>query len=116
MNITLYAKKRQSSDGRTFYTYLGTLKKKDGTEERVQVKFREACGSPKGDACPCNIIVNKEDANLSERPYCVLVPTGESNENGEAIMREEERTGKELWVSKWSFGEAFVDHSLDDYD
>ena len=116
MNLTIYAKKRQSADGRSFYTYLATMRKKDGTEDKVQVKFREECGQPKGDTCPCNIIVDKKDANLSARPYSVLVPTGETNEDGEAIMREEERTGKELWVSKWKYGEAFVDHSLDDYD
>lgn len=116
LNLTIYAKKRTSNDGRTFYTYLTTLHNKNGMELRAQVKFREEAGQPKGDQCPCNIIVNKRDANLSKREYRVQVPTGESDENGEAIMKEDIRTSHELWVSKWVAGEAFVDHSLDDYE
>jgi hypothetical protein len=50
-----------------------------------------------------NILVNKEDANMVTSTY-VVEETGE------------ERTRRTLWVSKWSEGPAYVDHSLDDYD
>ena len=42
MELTIFAKKRQSNDGRPFFTYLSTLTRKDGEEIKVQVKFRQA--------------------------------------------------------------------------
>lgn len=103
MNLTIFAKKRKSEDGREFYTYLTTLKKKDGTELKCQVKFREACGNPKGADCPMNIIVDKNAANLSAKDI-------EREETGEIM------TVYSLWVSEWKKGEKYVDHSLDDFD
>ena len=103
MNLTIFAKKRKSEDGREFYTYLTTLKRKDGTELKCQVKFRESCGTPKGAECPMNIVVNKNAANLSAKDI-------EREETGEII------TVYSLWVSEWTKGEKYVDHSLDDFD
>lgn len=104
MNITVFSKKRQTRDGKkTFYNYIGTLKKKDGTEDTVAVKFREECGAPDPKTCPCNIIVDKGDANLSARDFV-------REDTGEVI------NVKTLWVNAWSNGAPYVDHSLDDYE
>lgn len=103
MLLTIYAKKRTTNDGgRVFYNYLSSLTKKDGTVLKVQVKFTEDAGSPKGETCPTNIEVNKEDCNLSTRTY-----TDAEGETHEAPV---------LWVSKWSKSAVeFEDHSMDDF-
>ena len=104
MQLTIFAKKGTSKEGKNFIIYLGRLVNRNtGEEVNVRVKFREDCGQPKGDLCPMNIIVNKEDANMVTSTY-VVEDTGE------------ERTRRTLWVSKWYEGPAYVDHSLDDYD
>ena len=104
MELTIYAKKRQTNEGKTFYTYLSTLTRKDGSELKVSVKFREDCGNPKADQCPMNIIVSKENANLSAKDY------GVNEETGEVL------TSHTLWVSAWEKGSEYVDHSLDDFE
>ena len=105
MEITIYSKKRQTRDGKkTFYNYFSTLRRKsDGSELRVSVKFREDCGSPKGEECPQNIIIEKGNANLSKKE----------------LMRED--TGEmyevhTLWINAWRPGAPFEDHSLDDFE
>lgn len=100
--ITIFAKKRRSKDGKkTFLSYLTTLTKKDGTTETVSVRFREDCGDPK--EFPCNVIVNKEDMNISRRQY-IREDTGEAAE------------AKTLWITAWEPGSEYVDHSMDDYN
>lgn len=111
MEITIYAKKRQSNDGRTFYTYLSTLHKKDGAEMKVQVKFRQECGNPKGENCPMNIIVPKAAANLAEEKY---EATETNPDTGE--IKIETRKNYKLWVSEWKEGKPYVDTSLDEYE
>lgn len=102
MNITVFAKKRTTEDGKkTFYNYLATLVKKDGSEIKVSVKFREECGAPKPEKCPCNIIVDKGKANLSTREV--------TTNDGEIV------TVYTLWVSEWKPGEEYKDHSLDEF-
>ena len=103
MELTIFAKKRTSADGKKFYTYLTTMTKKDGTEQTVAVKFREECGGPKPDKCPINIVVDKRFANLSHRDF-VREDTGEAG------------TSHTLWVSEWQEGKAYVDTSLDEYE
>lgn len=105
MQITIFAKKRKTEEGREFYTYLTTLAKKDGSELKAQVKFREDCGSPKGADCPMNIIVDKKAANLSSKE----VVRHEGQEDEELV------TVYTLWVSEWDKGPAYVDTSLDDF-
>ena len=61
MQVTIFAKKRNTKEGKVFYTYLTKLTKKDGTEVTASVKFRDECGSPKPDHCPCNNLLEKED-------------------------------------------------------
>lgn len=103
MEITIFAKKRTSQEGRKFFSYLTTLPRKDGTEETMSVKFRDECGAPRPEECPCNIIIQKGDANVSKRNY-VREDTGETG------------TSKTLWVTAWSKGSVYVDTSMDEYD
>lgn len=102
MNLTIFSKKCTTRDGKPFYKYLSTLTKKDGYTLSVQVKFREEAGAPRPDKCPMNIVVDKNDANLSNREYT-------RPNTGEII------TIHTLWVAHWTQGEAYVDHSLDDF-
>ena len=103
MELTIYAKKRTSNDGKPFFGYLSTLTRKDGTSQRVSVKFREDCGSPKADKCPMNIIVDKKNANISIKEYI-------REDNGDICK------SYTLWVSAWEPGSPFVDHSLDEFE
>lgn len=102
MEITIFAKKRTSSDGRSFYSYLATLPRKDGTDQTMTVRFREECGSPDPKSCPMNIKVDRDDANVSKRSY--------TNANGDQSV------GYTLWVSAWAEGAPYVDLSLDEFD
>ena len=103
MNITVFAKKKHTAEGKKFYTYLATLKKKDGTEDVAQVRFTDDAGNPDPAKCPMNIIFDKASGNISKRTY-TKEDTGE-------IM--EART---LWIKSWKEGEPYIDTSLDDYD
>ena len=102
MQITIFSKKRQAKDGRTFWSYLSTLTKKDGEKVTVSVKFREECGAPKPENCPCNIVFDKHEGNLSERSFM-------REDTGEMF------TAYTLWLSGWRPGEEYVDHSLDEF-
>lgn len=103
MQITIFAKRRQTKEGKTFFNYLSTLTNHDGVDIPVQVKFREGCGQPKAELCPMNIVFDKADANLTTREY--------TNPDTAEI-----RKARVLWVSKWTQGEEYVDHSLDNFD
>lgn len=104
MEISIFAKKRQTKDGKTFHQFLTTLTRNDGTTETMRVAFRNIDGNdvPKPDSCPRNIVFDKADANIAVSKYT-------DNETGEIKER------KTLWVSKWESGSEYVDHSLDDY-
>lgn len=103
MEITIYAKKRTTSEGKSFFSYLSTLTRKDGTKQTVSVKFRDDCGNPKPENCPMNVKFDKGNANMSTREF-VREDTGEV------------ATSYTLWVSAWEPGTPFVDHSLDDFE
>lgn len=108
MEKTIFAKKRTNKEGKTFYTYLTKLHKKSTDEDvTVQVKFREDCGAPKGDSCPCNIIFNPEDGNYSEKNEQIV-----NEETGEV----KEITSRVMWINKWSEGSQYVDESLNDFE
>ena len=101
MEITVFAKKKQTKTGKVFFTYLTTLTKKDGTEDKMEVKFREVCGTP--DHFPINIVVEKGDCNIAKK------------------LRNREDTGevfeiRTLWINAWTEGSPYVDTSLDEYD
>lgn len=103
MEITIYAKKRTTAEGKSFFSYLSTLTRKDGTKQTVSVKFRDECGSPKPEKCPMNVKFDKGNANMTTREF-TREDTGEVG------------TSYTLWVSKWEQGSPFVDHSLDDFE
>lgn len=103
MEITIYAKKRTTSEGKSFYSYLSNLTRKDGTKQTVSVRFRDDCVNPKPENCPMNIKFDKSNANLATRKFVRF----ESGEVG---------TSYTLWVSAWEPGTPFVDHSLDDFE
>lgn len=103
MEITIYAKKRNAVDGKTFYSYLSTLTRKDGTKQIVSVKFRDEAGNPKPEKCPMNIKFDKVNANMATKEFT-------REDTGEVA------TSYTLWVSGWEPGTPFVDHSLDDFE
>ncbi|MBP5442649.1 MAG: hypothetical protein J6Y60_05360 [Treponema sp.] len=111
MKITIYAKKRSTKEGKTFYNYLSKLTNKNGEEIPITVHFKMSAGMPNPDDCPCVIEFDKKNANLSkkERAYAKTdVVTGE--------VIEEHYIDNQLWLSDWNMiGEA-EDHSLDDFD
>lgn len=102
MELTIFAKKRTTTEGKRFYTYLTQLtRKEDGERVSAQVKFPEGL-APKIDVCPLNITVDKEKANLSTKKI--------ETENGEI-------TSRTLWVKDYALSEnPFEDTSLDDYE
>lgn len=104
MELTIFAKKRTSKEGKSFYTYLTKLTEKTGEEVTVQVKFREDCGQPKGEKCPCNIVCDKSDLNYTEKINKYI---------DEDSQTEKEATSRILWVSNWSEGSEYVDTSMD---
>lgn len=101
IEMAIFAKKQTRADGRVFYRYLSHLKRADGTEFSVQVRFRgDERNRPQPEACPMNIIVNRETASLSKKMV--------TNADGEVF------DAFTLWVGEWKEGEPYVDHSLDD--
>lgn len=107
MKVLIFGKKRQTKDGKTFTAYVSKLPKKDGTELTVGVKFREECGSPKLEECPCYVEVDRKDANLSTRSQEITTEDGEVKDV----------TSHTLWIQAWKpSNEKYVDHSLDDFD
>ena len=103
MEITIYSKKRTTHEGKTFYSYLSRLTRKDGSHQAVSVKFRDDAGNPKPENCPMNIKFDKGDANLTTREFT-------REDTGEECL------SYTLWVSRWTEGEPFIDHSLDDFE
>ena len=103
MKINLFGKKRTTRDGKkTFITYFSTLAKKDGTEMKVNVKFREDAGQP--EHLPCVIEFEKQDANFSDETY-------EKEVDGVKVTESK----KVLWVNKFIEHE-YIDKSLDDFE
>lgn len=103
MEFAIFAKARQTKEGKKFTSYISKFTKKSGEIVPVSVRFREECGSPRAEDCPMNIKVNKNDANMVVSDY-VREDTGEVG------------TSYKLWVSAWEPGAPFVDTSLDDFD
>ena len=109
MEITIYSKKRTTKEGKSFYNFLSTLTRKDGSTLLCTVKFRDEAGPlPKPELCPMNIIVEKKDCNLSTKKFTRQT----TDESGDLVT--EEGQSYTLWVSKWIPGSQFEDHSLDD--
>ena len=104
MEITIFAKRRTSKDGKTFFNYLTTLTKKDGTTQTMRVAFRDTGSnpSPKPESCPRNIEFDIKQANIATRTFADP-NTGE------------QKISYTLWISEWKDGTPYVDHSFDEY-
>lgn len=101
MQLDIYSKLKKGSDGRSFRIYLSRLtRKSDGEQIPVRVCFQEGQALPT--SFPCTILVEKSDANLSDKTY--------TTSDGET------RKSYTLWVDKYEPGPPFEDHSLDDYE
>lgn len=108
MKVLVFAKKRQTKDGRAFTAYVTKMPRKDGTDLTAGVKFREECGAPNLEECPCYIEFDKQNANLATRNREIV-----DEETGEV----KDVVQYTLWVSKWEKSpEKYVDHSLDDFE
>lgn len=107
MQITIFAKRKTTRDGKRFYAYFSTLKKKTGEDVTVQVKFKEKCGNPDGDKCPMNIVFDKSAASYREK-----LETYVDRETGE----EKKTLRRTMWVSAWRIGEEYVDTSMDEFE
>ena len=110
MELAVFAKKLTTKEGKSFYKYSTTLKRRNESGEieevKTAVKFREDCGAPKGENCPINIIVDKADCGYTEK-----IKTYTDEETGE----EKDFLQKELWVRDWKEGSPYVDHSMDEF-
>lgn len=103
MEICIYAKKRQTRDGKkSFFSYLTTLKKSDGSPCTCAVKFAQPAGDPDPLECPMNIIIRKEDCNMVTENYT-------DNKTGEV------KPSFRLWIKDYKPGSPYVDHSMDEF-
>lgn len=103
MEITIFAKKRTTRDGKkSFYSYLTTLTRKDGTPCTCSVRFTAPAEGPDPLECPCNILVEKADCNMAVEKY-TDDKTGETRES------------HKLWIRAYKNGAEYVDHSMDDF-
>ena len=103
METTIFAMKKYTKEGKPFTVFSGRIHKKDGSELPVTIKFRESCGSPKTENCPCILEFDKAAGNLSTRTY--ISRTGE------------EKLAYTLWLSDWKISDKpYEDHSLDEFE
>ena len=110
MEITLFAKKRTTKEGKIFFNYLSTLTDKSGNSKLCTVKFRDGVNPPKPENCPANIVVEKENCNLSSRKMTRNVTDPDT---GEVVSKD--FVTYTLWISGFTAGKPYVDHSMDDY-
>lgn len=103
MEITVFAKKKKTREGRQFYAYITHLTRKTGEEQAMAVKFRDECGAPKPENCPMNVVVEKGDANISKKTYT-------REDTGEPAV------SYTMWVTNWREGAPYVDTSFDDFE
>lgn len=112
MKLNVFAKKGKSGDGREFPIYLTTLYKKDGSELKAAIKFRQDAPQLDAKKCPCVIDVAKADANL-------VINQLKDPETGDFlynISTGEVKESRTLWVSNFTYIGPYIDHSLDDFD
>lgn len=113
LTLTIFGKTRKTKEGREFKTYFTTLP----NDEKVKVKFQEACGNPQ--QTPCNIDLTPGSCNLSTERYKRKVKDNIIDEaNGEVIptVLEEDAESKVLWVSAWAYSAVeYRDTSMDEF-
>lgn len=102
MKLNIFGKQRTTRDGKTFTSFLTTMRKVTGEEVTCQVKFKKECDTPEKLGLPRVIEVVKEDCNFVQK----VVETKDGNE----------AFSKTLWISKWKDAGEYVDHSMDDFE
>ena len=103
LETVIFAKKRVTKEGKTFYVYLTRLEKKNGEIISANVKFADTANTPQPEDCPMNIILERGDCNMSARKYT-------RPDTGEIVVTNT------LWVKRWKKSEnAFEDHSMDEF-
>jgi len=111
MELTIFAKKRTTKEGKVFFNFLTRLtNKRTGEVETMAVRFRDPCPVPNAATCPMNIVVDKADCNVAVRNV-----TRKTTDKDTGEVTEKEGINKTLWVNAWEHGAAYVDHSTDDY-
>lgn len=108
MKVTIFSQKKETKEGKKFYTYLAKINKKDGSVDTLEAKFREECGAPDPKKCPLIIEVDKTSgSNVAEKKVKYTDEVGE----------EKETTRRTLWVASYvESDEKYVDTSLDEYE
>lgn len=104
MKTTVFAKKVKTNDGKSFFTFVTSLKKKDGTKQYMKVMYSGDDKNKKFDSedCPVVIEFDRDKANISTTTY--------TTKDGE------ERKSYTLWLKDYTVSEEkYVDHSLDDF-
>lgn len=101
--ITIFAKKKTTKEGKAFTAFVARMKKKDGTEIPCSVRFNQEVTPPAASDCPMNIIIDREYANMSSKDF-TYEDTGETG------------TSYTLWVKKLVPGDEYVDTSLDEFE
>lgn len=101
MELTVFAKKKTTRDGKPFTTYVSKLHRREGGDVYVEVRFKRDCPLPP--SFPCVIEVPRDYASMSERNV--------TREDGTVF------TSRRLYVGAWnSTGKTYVDHSLDEFE
>ena len=98
MTIDVFTKLRQTKDGKAFQAYFGTLKKNNGDEVHVTIKFREGVEIP--DEFPVTMVSDKKNMNLAHRVV-------EVNGNPNVFYT--------LWVRKVDQWIPYIDTSLEEF-
>lgn len=103
--------KEKIFEGRKFSTFFTRLTNAEtGETKAFNVKFRQSCGEPDLDECPCIIDVPVEKRNLVERPII-------DKDTDEPVMGDDGivKMSRTIWISGWEMVGPYVDHSLDSW-
>lgn len=104
MKTTVFAKKVKTNDGKSFFTYVTSLEKKDGSKQYMKVMYsgKDKNKSFDPETCPVVIEFDRDKANIST--------TSGTTKDGKEWKRYT------LWLKDYTVSEEkFVDHSLDDF-
>ena len=109
MIIPIFAKKgTRKADGGTFYSFITTLIKKDGTQVKASVHFRRTAKTPDPNECPMMISFDRKNANFVVREFDKSIETDSGTETKHIVDQR-------LWLSDWAAAGEYVDTSLDDF-
>ena len=104
MKTTVFAKKVKTNNGKTFFTFVTSMEKKDGSKQYMNVMYSGDDKNKKFDPedCPVVIEFDKANANVGSTTY--------------TTKEGEERKRYTLWLKDYTVSEEkYVDHSLDDF-